>query len=367
MAFALLSGTNGFIPKATGQVIGYVRKPSQFPINDYVQYIKSDKVQAIYAKISRDEPVRVTTDAAYTWHDGQEAPNTDDGSVPFEFLPIRIVRRRYNWLLGYDAIDNAEGIWEPKLIHVAAASSKAMVNRTAATLSVLETAANWQGNTAAIQSFANINAAATWQNSTSLEDASGTNEDRRAIISKSHNEIARRVHLNTNNVIQVNDLRCLINSEAAVAVAQSGEVRGYLRESPYALPELTYEDRAFAQLWGLHRYYQGIMWVVDSTVRVTRKPKSDLSDTTYPTDSTRAEIKNSNTAIYMSRPGGIDGEFGAPSYSTMQIYYYKHLLTVRAFDEPVNLRVKGDVIDQFAPILAAPNSGFLATNILTTS
>ncbi len=78
----------------------------------------------------------------------------------------------------------------------------------------------------------------------------------------------------------------------------------------------------------------------------------------------RRFIKSFNSAAIVSRPGGVDGEIGAPNYSTLQRYYTGSEMKVQVFDEAKHEYTDGHVVRDGVSKLAAPATGFLVTNIL---
>jgi hypothetical protein len=65
----------------------------------------------------------------------------------------------------------------------------------------------------------------------------------------------------------------------------------------------------------------------------------------------------------LTRPGGIDGEYGAPAFETVQLYHYGGLLEVKMFDDARNERVDGHVQENIAQVIAAQYSGMLVTGV----
>src|SRR5882724_5692584 len=120
-----LSGTNGFMPEVTGEVVAYVRKEKEFPLNRYAQYVPVDEPVGLYHMLGRDEFVRIVSDEEHAWEDGDESPQGQYNQVPYIMQEFRCFRRAYPWRLGYMAIGNTKG-WKPKAIHMDMAISKAM-------------------------------------------------------------------------------------------------------------------------------------------------------------------------------------------------------------------------------------------------
>ena len=56
--------------------------------------------------------------------------------------------------------------------------------------------------------------------------------------------------------------------------------------------------------------------------------------------------------------GGMVENNVAPSFNTLQINAYEDM-TVEQWDDPLNRMVKGRVVQDIAPVLAAPLSGYL--------
>ena len=93
--------------------------------------------------------------------------------------------------------------------------------------------------------------------------------------------------------------------------------------------------------------------MVDDSVRVTTKKG--------PTSQTR-EFVYGNSAVFVSRPGGLVGVEGSTSFSTVQIFAFEDM-TVENWDDPYDRRMEGRVIDNSTSELVAPVSGFLVANV----
>src|SRR5437868_2046850 len=142
MAQRYLSGSNGFVPSATGQAIAFVRDPARFKVNGYVQNIRSPKVIGLYAVLDRDQPTRVPTDQEFAWEDGDPRPSGNNNMGTFQWKEFAVFRRDYPYTVGEQAIEQAEG-WNPRAFFNASILSQAMTNRTKRVVSLLENAANW--------------------------------------------------------------------------------------------------------------------------------------------------------------------------------------------------------------------------------
>ncbi len=363
MTLRFISGSNGFIPEATGQVIAYIRKPEEFALNRYVQYVPTPKVVGVYAMLGRDEVVRVVSDEEFAWEDGDERPKGIYHQVPFTWQEFRTFRRDYPWTLGYQAIDQTTG-WKPKLVHAAAAISVAMTNRTRRVVVLVETASNWGVNTAAANTL--NGGAGPWD-----KGSDDPSSPAYLAIYSSLIEAAQRIHLATNGKVKPKDLRCVVSPGAAKRMSKAPEMVNYCRESPAArdLVEKGFDPQY--DLWGLPKYYKGFEMVVEDTPYVNIRPNTAgfaTSGTLHPTEAgsaNRLYAKSDTSAAILCRPGSIDGEYGAPSFSTIQVYHHKGLLEVKAFDDPKNERVEGHVEENIKEVLASNVSGFLITGIMS--
>ena len=361
--FSFPSASNGFVAEPTGQVIQYIKREDTFPLNRYVKYIQSPKTVGLYTVVGRDEMVRVVADSQFAWYDGDERPKGDAHKVPFETVEFATFRRDYPWTLGYMTIEQAT-VWKPKLVHMGSAISKAMVNRTNRVVSLAQTAANWPTSQTASANTLN-GGAGGW--ATASDDPSSPNY---LAIYKSLMEAARRINLNTNTVVHPKDLKLVVSPGVAIKMAETSELTNYVREgSPTAMQVLKEGlDPDMNKLWGLPSTYKGFELCVEDTPIVTEF--NTFTGTTVASAGTLVEattnrnyIESDASAFLVARPGSIDGEYGAPSFETLQLYHYGGLLEVFLFDDARNKRVDGHVEENIKEVLAAGYSGFLITGI----
>ena len=351
MTLRYISPTNAFLPEMTGQVIAYVRKESDFSLNKYVQYVDGPTL-GVYCKMGRDQFVRRVTDAEFAWEDGDERPRGEYQKVPFELTEYRTFRRDYPWSVGNKAIATAKA-FKPKAVHASMAISIAMTNRTARVVSLLETSSNWGTHTADANTL--NGGRGNWAN------ASGdpTSPNYLAIF-RSLVEMGRRINLATNAVVKPNNGVCVVSPGLAIAMSQTSEIHEYCKESQYAKEILEKGMDPQYQLFGLPATYKGFTFVVEDSPMVDERAKASGVEAT----TNRDYIKADSTAIWCSRPGGLDGEYGAPSFSTVQLYHYGGLLEVEGFDDAKNRRYEGHVSEDIKEVLASSVSGFLVTNTM---
>jgi len=360
--FMFASAQDGFVPESTGQVIGYIRNESEFPLNRYVQYVPSPKTIGLYVVLGRDEMARVVSDNLFAFFDGDERPRGDAHKVPFKTVEYATFRRDYPWTLGNMAIEQAN-LWKPKLVHMASAVSKAMTNRTNRVASLLQTSANWPSIMVATSNTLN-GGAGGW--ATASDDPASPNYN---AIYGSLIQAARNIYLQTNGKVLPKDLRCVLNPDAAIKAGKSAEMTNYMRENSDSFKVLKEGlDPNINALWGLPSHYKGIEFVVENTPIVTEfntytGAGASNAGTLVEASTNRNFAFSGASAVLVARPGSIDGEYGAPSFSTCQIYHYGGLLEVKVFQDARNERVDGHCEENFKEVLAAQYAGFLITGI----
>ncbi len=347
-----LSGVNGFVPQATGQVISYVRDPKKFKVNQYVQVVKSPAPIGIYHELDRDQPARVVTDAEWAWEDGDEAPRGAHNQGTFRLIEFRTQRRAYPFTLGWQSIDATKG-WKPQQFNVGSVTQQAMTNRTKRVVDLIESTSNWGANTATADVL--NGGAGTWDTASSNIADPNYNA-----IMKSMLEAVRRINLATNALVGPEDLVMVISPGLAKTMAVTSEIHDYLARSPFAFAQVRGDKPGQNMLWGLPDMLYGVKLVVEDAVIVAQRPKADGSNAT----TARTYVKSDDSAVFMSRQGGIEGNYGSPSYSTIQCYFYEYELAVESFDDPENKRLNCRVIEQFKEVLAAAPTGFLVTDVL---
>jgi hypothetical protein len=219
---------------------------------------------------------------------------------------------------------------------------------------LLETAANWPASNVAT---ATALGGGFW--------SAGT--DTNPILKKSLLSVAQTIHKATNGMASDLDneddvgLNLVLSPDAAVTISTATEIHSYLGRSPFALQQLIGGKRGQNALWGLPDYLYGFKVVVENAVRVSARANADGTEDTV----NRAWIKPLNTAWVVSRPGGLEGQAGAPSFSTVQIYYHNKELTVETYDDAEDELTRVYAQENVVEVLPAPRAGFLITNLFS--
>lgn len=343
----------GFIPAATGQIISYLRDPSRFPLNRYVQYLPSPKPVGVYAKMDRDSPVRVVNDADFVWADGSDRPNGDWNQLRFEWVEFSVKRRDYPTRLGRLALEHNEV--QAKEQHRGMVMTQAMVNRTNRVIDMLETDSNWL--TGHVDSANALNGGAgKWDTASDQPSSPHYNAIRKTLFAA-----ARKINLDTNTMVEPADLVLVISPEAAQAISNTAEIHNYVKYQA-TKSDIDSKDN-INERWGLPKHLYGFEVVVENTPIVNTRPQA--ADTHTNMSGNRSYVKASDSGLLVSRKGGINGVYGSPSFSTVQMYFLApYEAQVYEFDDPHNERLDMHVVDAYAEILAASEAGFKINNIL---
>jgi hypothetical protein len=367
--------TNVFVPAATAQVVGYINTDN-WRIRDYTQWFGStdsatgggvDKPIAGYWILDPDEPVRVGPNIAMTANPDPQGvsggidnedlwfPATDrppaNVALNFKFITVQMSRRNYGYQLDEQTIDAADlPIME---FYRRTALSKAMRKKVYRVIKTLENTSNWPASNVADANVLNLGAG-KWGGASADEQSPNAYAIRKSVLAA-----VVQIVLQTNNVVTPNQIKAVISPNAAYSMANTGEIYGYLKSSPFS-KERAEGRNDLQDTYGMPRFYAGVEWIIEDAVAVAEERNAAGTAAT----TNRIFIKNDTTAVLVARPGSVDGAPGAPSFSTMQVWYYKYEMAVEEMHDVWNKQQKGAVVDQYAEVLAANRAGFLITNIL---
>jgi hypothetical protein len=256
----------------------------------------------------------------------------------FDFVQYATQRFAFPFYIPQETASQAA--WDVVAQHARSKAQLAMTARTNRAASVLTTTANWGSNFVANPAASPISAG-SWTGSSVAN----------AYIQKSIQAVMRQVSLSSGGAIAPNQLIMVISPAIANVVSQSPEVREYVRNYPAALSFLQGSD-TFSR-WGIPPTLFGLGdVVVDDSVKVTSKKGATLANSYI----------YGNSAVFVSRPGGLVGVEGASSFSTCQIFAYEDM-TVEQFNDPLNRRIEGRVIDNSAAAVVAPVGGYLIEDV----
>ena len=334
------AGQNTYVPSLTGNlIVDYSRNADRFPLLKYTIITKVEKQVGYYIKMANQSQVRVVHNPNdFVWADGNDAPKGTVNNQQFDFPQYTCQRFSYPFRLGYMAVDQAG--WD--ILDQAAAyqAMQAMTARTDRVATVLTTGANWGANTATATALGG----GLWSAATS------TNPYIKLSLFTAVNNIA----LATNGAVQPDQLRLVLNPNAARTVATSQEFIDFLKQSPTAGP--IFEGAGFWNArYGLPPTLYGIEVVVEDSVKVTSVPNATAASSfIYPDQS----------VVLLAKTNSIQGTVGG-AFSTLSLFAYEEF-TTEVLNDPLNRVFNGRVTENISTTLVAPESGFLITSIGTS-
>lgn len=354
---------DAYVPQATGQVIAHIRDPKTYRLNQYVQLVKTDTSVGVYMKLEVDQFQRFVTVDEDVWADGAKSPEQQGNLIRHDFVEFQTIRREDHTYIGWKTIQQAS--YNILMAHLAAIQNQHMAKRTQRVITRAETAGNWGSNTGAANT---VNGGyGQW------DLASDQPTDPKYLaIKKTLDAVAAQLILTTNGQVDFEDpksnLMLLISPNAAIKMSQSAEIYHYLAHGPYAMGQIEGKVKGRNAKWGLPDQLYGWELIVENAVRVSERPKASGTEASTVSGSPipRRFIKGDDSAIACCRPGSLDGEYGAPSFSTFQLYYFGKELEIETLDETKDRRTLSRVVSDVTEVIAAPLSGYLITDILST-
>lgn len=339
------SSTNTFVAnhEASGKlVVDFVNSPSKFRLSDYIQIVDVKQPIGYYLKMTIEEAARIINAdlSDFLWPDGADASLGEDGVESFEFLQYRTERYRYPFTLGEMTIENAT--WDIVAQHAAIKAHQAMTARTVKAITALTTSGNYDStHTSTIAAL--TSSGHTWANSTSS----------RQDIKNTLNQAAERIMLDTNSVVQAEDLRLVISPTLARNLSSTQEIVDLIKQSPEAGYYVRGEGKNLNKnsRFGLPPTLYGYEVVVENAVRVSTRKGATTS---------RGFVMGSTVAALLARPGSLEGVANAPSFSTLTCFTQENM-TVETKADTDNRRTTGRVVDNFAMVMTAPVAGYLFT------
>lgn len=346
MAFRFPSGTNTFIPswEATHTLIAYTRDPKKFRLSKYVEYKKTTKRDAFYLKLDPDQPARIIDDSMFAWAPGADAPRGYNNIGNFQFTEFRCKKRAFPYSLPYEAVDQAE--WGIQDQHAGLTLQQSMTLRTIRCATLLQTSSNWPSANAV--DVNTLNGGRGKWNTASSDPASG----QFCAIKETVLAALEVIKLYTNSVVSQEEMCLVVSPGCARRMAGTSEVHDYVK-SPEGGAMLRGEEKVFGE-WGLPNRLYNYPLIVEDAVKVT----SNVNGTVV-----RGFCFNSANPVIVSKPGALAGQENGPSYSTVQIYFYREQ-EVQQKDDPDNERYQGRVVEDYSEQLAAGAAGMSMLNAL---
>lgn len=334
-------GLNTFVPtfsEATGLIqTEFTRNVKSFALNRYTKLVPVTQTSGYYLKINSDEAVRVVDKADFRWAYGEDRPTgvTND----FQFVKFTTERYERGFPLPYETVKLAA--WDVVAQHARSRATQMMTLRTYRALEVLTNAGNWTADTNYFADFDTLTGSTGGAYSTSQG------------IQKLVQTAVERVMINTGGAVQMSDMVMVISPKTAFNMSQDTELQDLIK---YLGGVNFVQGTGQFSRYGLAPSLFGIGdIVVEDAVRVSSQ-KGAARSADY--------ILPENAVLFVSRPQGLVGVEGGSNFATITNFTYEDM-TVETFDDPVNRRTRGSVVDNSVFELTAPLSGLYVADIST--
>jgi len=321
-------------------VVDFARNINAFAVNRYAQVVPVNKVAGYYLEMTIEEAGRIINANLdnFVWHDGQPAPEGNEGLESFEYQPFRTKRYTYPFNLGDLTISQAS--WNILAQHSSIKARQAMTARTQLAITALTTTGNYA--TSHVMNVTTITGnSGNWAQSTTA----------RQDIKRSLTTASEQILDDTLAAIELDDLILVISSALAADLAQSQEIVDYIKGSPQALAQVKGELPGQNSMYGLPDKLYGFPLVVEKTRKVTTRKGATKSV---------SPILAKATPFLCARPGGLVGVADAPNFSTCVLFAQEEM-TVETLRDAPNRRTTGRVVENLAAYIVAPASGVLFT------
>lgn len=340
------SSTNTFVADhdATNKlVIDFSRSQSDFALNEYVQIVPVTKTRGLYLNMTIEQASRILNDDGEEtyWADNSPAPEDTDGSESFEYLDYKTKRRKFGFRFGSLTVEQAS--WDIVAQHARIHMQRAMTLRTNLCLTNFVTSGNYAASH--VSAAASIpGASGNWVQSTS------TRQD----IKRSLNHAALTIMKDTQSAVDPTQLMLVISPELAAQLSITQEIVDMIKQSPtawaYVKGDLAKQNRNIG--FGLPPDLYGYKLLVEKTSKVTSAKGATRAS---------AFALAATTAFMCARPGDLEGLDG-PSFSTQTLFMLEEA-TVEKKEDTDNRLVRGRIVENYAPVMTAPVSGFLFTAV----
>jgi hypothetical protein len=343
------SATNTYVPNhAASQalVVGYSRSPNTFRIPTYTQYIQARNNQGLYLVWTSREGARILTtdDREHNWQDGDAAPTGIQFLETMQWFPFLTRRKCYPFLLGQMMVEQAE--FSLLAAQGGVSAQQAMTARTLITYTALSGAA-WGPNTAVVNGGI-LPGGQTWGTG---GDNLGSDNPPNIKISLQYGQ--KIINQQTIGVVGPNQTTLVVNPTTAMAMASSGEIQAYVRQSEFSMAQMRGDVPNQNGQWGLPTMLYNHPVTVEDCVRVSSRQQAVTTTIGY--------VVPDGVAFLLARQGDLMGIEGTRSFSTVQIFFYIDELTVFSKFDVDNLRYMGRVVSNLSPVVVSTLSGFYFT------
>lgn len=333
--------------EASGRLTSnFSRNPKSFALNSYIQLQPVKQMTGFYRKRTVEEAGRIidTGLSNFIWPDNADMPRGMSHESD-QYLQYLCKRYAYREQLGFQATEQSE--YDIFAEYEAQLAQQAMTARTVKVLNLLTTAGNWSSaHNSDVQGDLITDTTGKWDASTTA----------RQDIKRSLTYAAEEILDSTLAGVELNDLVLIISTSAARKISISQEIVDHIKGSPEALAQVRGELPGNNAIYGLPDKLYGFPVIIEKTRYVTSRKGATRSV---------SQAMPATSALMVSRPGGLVGVAGAPTFSTCVLFVYEKdggdLQVIREQDN-WNKYTKLAVIDNNDVELVADESGFLFTN-----
>lgn len=331
-------GLNTFVPtfsEATGLIqTEFTRNVKSFALNRYTKLVPVTTTSGYFLRINSDEAVRVVNENDFRWAYGEDRPTGVNND--FEFANFTTKRYEKGFHIPYETAKVAA--WDIVAQHARSRAAQLMTLRTQRALTVLTTAGNWTSGTNYFATGTLLGSGAAY--------TSGN-------IQKLFQTATEKLMVNTGGAIQMQDIVCVMSPKTAFKMSQSAELKDLIKYTQGV--DLMKGEANFSR-YGIAPGLFGIGDVViEDAVKVTNQ-KGATRSAQY--------ILGTDAVLFVSRPQGLTGVEGGSNFATITNFVYEDM-TVETFDDPVNRRTRGSIVDNGTFELTAPLAGLYIADIST--
>jgi hypothetical protein len=348
------SATNTFVPTmnaegTAGLVVNFSRNPKSFGLPNWASYTPVAKEHGLYLRMNIDQCARVLDSKGNNniWARGADAPELTWNLEGFQWQSFFTQRYLYGYQLPREAEQQAD--FSVVSQQNAVEAQRAMTQRTVIAITAALTTSEYDAN--------HVTTATLWSATAPsgggyINAGTATNPVYKAMLET----MFRRIHLDSRGTVSHADVVVVLNPQQAAILGQSQEIHAYLKESPYAKPQLE-GDNFNRKMWGIPEYLYGFKHVIEDCVTNpnAKGASTQAGEYAWPWDKIGM----------FARPGGLVAPEGSMSFSTVHIFL-KEDMAVETFDDPINRRTTSRFCDDFGVKVVAPVSGCIATAVLAS-
>lgn len=327
---------NTYVPQAIAALqTNFSQNPNSFAVNRYVTVapVKNTTGYYIYHDPTEESRVDYTDNRDALWADGAYPQvNFSKGQL---FLPYLCKRYHVMFTIGDMAAEQADG-WNVITDHANSGAANLMTRRTVNVLTAMTTTGNWGANT---DTATNLGGG-YWS----------AGSDTTPYIQKSIYAALNAIQKATNSTVSPEQLVMIISPPVAQAMAQSAEIRAYLKSS-FVAKEWLQQSAGSGFYYGLPDPLYGVRVVVEDKVKNTAAHGVAAS----------SDFILGKQAIIVARPGALMGPLNSMSTVTLAMYNDMNILLDH---KKMALLTEGVLYDTYDTIIR-PESGYLITAVIS--